>query len=234
MVGTVNKGLRFIIDEKVMVNGSTQYKVHNSKCATYYITACEKYVCVALMLCELNRIAIKLRNANTTKKKKLVKYPTNELKKMQLQINEAYRDCCFDDCSNHSCLHHIDTLASKNNTKNEELVKSWNKIYNNEGLVYEENRYLAAFATIMINILADKINILFLFCGSILEREIIYSQLTGIFGGNVRLHEISTDEIKYDYIITNYRLGHTPVPVTYFSGVFNEEDINFIKKRIFN
>ncbi|PFN63944.1 GH25 family lysozyme [Bacillus thuringiensis] len=46
VVGTVNKGLGFIIDEKVMVNGSTQYKVHNSKGATYYITASEKYVCV--------------------------------------------------------------------------------------------------------------------------------------------------------------------------------------------
>ena len=46
MVGTVNKRLGFTIDGKVMVNGSPQYKVHNSKGVTYYITASEEYVCV--------------------------------------------------------------------------------------------------------------------------------------------------------------------------------------------
>ncbi|PEP49504.1 N-acetylmuramoyl-L-alanine amidase, partial [Bacillus pseudomycoides] len=36
----------FAIDAKVTVNGSTQYKVHNSKGKTYYITANEAYVYV--------------------------------------------------------------------------------------------------------------------------------------------------------------------------------------------
>lgn len=46
VAGIVTKGLGFTIDEKVMVNGSPQYKVHNSKGETYYITASEEYVCV--------------------------------------------------------------------------------------------------------------------------------------------------------------------------------------------
>lgn len=34
------------IDEKIIVNGSPQYKVHNSKSKTYYVTANEAYVYV--------------------------------------------------------------------------------------------------------------------------------------------------------------------------------------------
>ncbi|WP_242145927.1 MULTISPECIES: N-acetylmuramoyl-L-alanine amidase, partial [unclassified Bacillus cereus group] len=39
VAGTVDAGLGFTIDAKVTVNGSPQYKVHNSKGKTYYITA---------------------------------------------------------------------------------------------------------------------------------------------------------------------------------------------------
>ncbi|WP_243526515.1 N-acetylmuramoyl-L-alanine amidase [Bacillus pseudomycoides] len=44
VVGTVDAGLSFTIDAKVTVNGSPQYKVHNSKGKTYYITANKAYV----------------------------------------------------------------------------------------------------------------------------------------------------------------------------------------------
>ncbi|PFR62336.1 N-acetylmuramoyl-L-alanine amidase, partial [Bacillus cereus] len=37
-------GYGFIIDEKIMENGSPQYKVHNSKGNAYYITASPTYV----------------------------------------------------------------------------------------------------------------------------------------------------------------------------------------------
>lgn len=46
VVGTVDEGLGFTIDAKVSVNGSPQYKVHNSKGTTYYVTANEAYVYV--------------------------------------------------------------------------------------------------------------------------------------------------------------------------------------------
>ncbi|EUJ24823.1 hypothetical protein PGRAN_02990 [Listeria grandensis FSL F6-0971] len=45
VVGTVNKGVGFpIVLAKVNVAGSPQYKVQNSKGATFYITASDKYV----------------------------------------------------------------------------------------------------------------------------------------------------------------------------------------------
>ncbi|MDM5195453.1 peptidoglycan recognition family protein [Bacillus hominis] len=44
VAGTLDAGLGFTIDAKVTVNGSTQYKVHNSKGNTYYITASDAYV----------------------------------------------------------------------------------------------------------------------------------------------------------------------------------------------
>ncbi|SEA13873.1 hypothetical protein SAMN04488146_1011326 [Bacillus nitratireducens] len=44
--GSVDAGLGFTIDAKVSVNGSLQYKVHNSKGKTYYVTVNEAYVYV--------------------------------------------------------------------------------------------------------------------------------------------------------------------------------------------
>ncbi|MED3480488.1 N-acetylmuramoyl-L-alanine amidase, partial [Bacillus thuringiensis] len=46
VAGSVVAGLGFTIDVKVSVNGSSQYKVHNSKGKTYYVTANEAYVYV--------------------------------------------------------------------------------------------------------------------------------------------------------------------------------------------
>ncbi|PEK04784.1 N-acetylmuramoyl-L-alanine amidase [Bacillus wiedmannii] len=46
VAGSVDAGLGFAIDAKVSVNGSPQYKVHNSKGKTYYVTASEAYVYV--------------------------------------------------------------------------------------------------------------------------------------------------------------------------------------------
>ncbi|MBJ8025033.1 N-acetylmuramoyl-L-alanine amidase [Bacillus cereus] len=46
VAGAVDTGLGFTIDAKVSVNGSPQYKVHNSKGKTYYVTTNEAYVYV--------------------------------------------------------------------------------------------------------------------------------------------------------------------------------------------
>ncbi|HDR7529957.1 N-acetylmuramoyl-L-alanine amidase [Bacillus cereus] len=46
VAGSVDAGLGFTIDAKINVNGFPQYKVHNSKGKTYYITASEAYVYV--------------------------------------------------------------------------------------------------------------------------------------------------------------------------------------------
>ncbi|MEI4618480.1 N-acetylmuramoyl-L-alanine amidase, partial [Bacillus cereus] len=46
VAGTVETGEGFTIDEKVSVDGSSQYKVHNSKGRIYYMTASEAFVYV--------------------------------------------------------------------------------------------------------------------------------------------------------------------------------------------
>ncbi|WP_438285182.1 N-acetylmuramoyl-L-alanine amidase [Bacillus toyonensis] len=46
VAGIVNTGEGFIIDVKVSVNGSPQYKVYNSKGKTYYVTANEYYISI--------------------------------------------------------------------------------------------------------------------------------------------------------------------------------------------
>ncbi|MEX5523475.1 N-acetylmuramoyl-L-alanine amidase, partial [Bacillus cereus] len=46
VAGTLDAGEVFMIDEKVIVDGFTKFKVHNSKGRIYYITSCEAYVYV--------------------------------------------------------------------------------------------------------------------------------------------------------------------------------------------
>ncbi|PEJ91084.1 N-acetylmuramoyl-L-alanine amidase [Bacillus toyonensis] len=46
VAGTVNAGEGFMIDAKIMVNGSSQYKVHSSKGKIYYITASPAFVSI--------------------------------------------------------------------------------------------------------------------------------------------------------------------------------------------
>ncbi|WP_420973733.1 N-acetylmuramoyl-L-alanine amidase [Bacillus thuringiensis] len=46
VAGTVDVGGRFTIDEKVSVDGSSQYRVHNSRGRTYYVTTNEGFVYV--------------------------------------------------------------------------------------------------------------------------------------------------------------------------------------------
>ncbi|MGW6193950.1 N-acetylmuramoyl-L-alanine amidase [Bacillus cereus] len=46
VVGSVDAGIGFTIDAKVSVNGSPQYKVHNSKGKIYYVTTNKAYVYV--------------------------------------------------------------------------------------------------------------------------------------------------------------------------------------------
>ncbi|MGH0792048.1 N-acetylmuramoyl-L-alanine amidase [Bacillus cereus] len=46
VAGTLDTGEGFTIDEKVSVNGFTQFKVHNSKGRTYYMTVSEVFVYV--------------------------------------------------------------------------------------------------------------------------------------------------------------------------------------------
>lgn len=46
VAGTVDASLGFTIDKKFIVNGSSQYKVHNSLKQTFYITANSAYVFV--------------------------------------------------------------------------------------------------------------------------------------------------------------------------------------------
>ncbi|MEW4153069.1 N-acetylmuramoyl-L-alanine amidase [Bacillus thuringiensis] len=46
VAGTVDVGEGFIVDEKIVVEGSPQFKVHNSKGKTYYVAASETFVYV--------------------------------------------------------------------------------------------------------------------------------------------------------------------------------------------
>lgn len=130
-------------------------------------------------------------------------------------------------------LNKIQSTLLKDYSKNELLISSWNKGFNNEKFTYNEIRYFATYATIVINSMVEKVDILFLFCGSEPEKRIVYSILNESLGNNVRLHENEANDIEYDYIITNYRLSNRKIPMIYLSERLTEYDINSIKNRIF-
>lgn len=98
----------------------------------------------------------------------------------------------------------------------------------------EEIEFFTTYATLLLNSFAHEINILFLFNGTEVEKRFIYSTLTNNIGGNVKIYNSINDEIKYDFIITNYQPPNTKTPIIYFSGKLTDSDINSIKSCIYH
>ncbi|MCU5668684.1 hypothetical protein OCB72_29030, partial [Bacillus cereus] len=121
----------------------------------------------------------------------------------------------------------------QNYRKNKFLISSWNKTYNNSMITQENIQFFTTYATLNLNELVSKTNVLFLFSGLIVEKRIIKTMLKNALGDKVEIHENSNNTIKYDCIITNYQLLNTEVPVIYFSGKLTENDITSIRKYIF-
>ncbi|PGV99675.1 helix-turn-helix domain containing protein [Bacillus cereus] len=127
----------------------------------------------------------------------------------------------------------VQSALLKNYLKNERLVLFWNKTYNKQRFLEEEIKYFATYATIFINSLNDKVDILFLFNGSVIERTIARSLLKESLGENVIIHEVPDDSIKYNLVITNYSTRFKDIPTMYFSGKITEYNIELFRKQIF-
>lgn len=57
MAGRVDEGLGFTIDAKVSVNGSPQYKGHNSKGTIYYVTANKAFLFIRYIVTNSFKLA---------------------------------------------------------------------------------------------------------------------------------------------------------------------------------
>ncbi|WP_433775410.1 helix-turn-helix domain-containing protein [Bacillus wiedmannii] len=126
------------------------------------------------------------------------------------------------------------SILLKHCKKNKALVSRWNTTYNDKKFTREERRLIATCATSILNSNIQNINILFLFNGLDVEKNIIYTKLKQSLGENVKIHKIVSYDIKYDFIISNYQLVDTKAPVFYISEMLTENEINSVKNRIFN
>ncbi|PEX06315.1 hypothetical protein COD78_28365 [Bacillus cereus] len=125
-------------------------------------------------------------------------------------------------------------ILLQNYKKNKSIVSLWNKTYNNRQFSQDEMHFFSTYATATLNLYINKLDVLLLFRGTEVEKLIIHSTLTSNLGDSVQVHGVSRDNIKYDFIITNYQPLKTEVSTIYFSGELTESDIHAIKKRIFN
>ncbi|MGF9853139.1 helix-turn-helix domain-containing protein [Bacillus paramobilis] len=128
----------------------------------------------------------------------------------------------------------LNSLLLRKCNENKSLVTNWNRAHNAEKFNSDEIRYIATYATTILNSFAKKINILFLFSGQTVEQKINYTKLTQNLGENVNVHRLINYEFEYDFIISNYKVSNTRAPVIYISGILHENEINAIKKSIFN
>ncbi|MDZ5609066.1 helix-turn-helix domain-containing protein [Bacillus pseudomycoides] len=127
------------------------------------------------------------------------------------------------------------TEVLRNYKENVTLVSNWNLAYNNGKFSRDEIEYIAHYATVILNSFSGNINILFLFSGTTLRQNLIYTKIAQNLGEKVKIHKMVNHETKYDFIITNYQqLSNTKTPVIYISEFVAENEINAIKKRIFN
>ncbi|MBE5108326.1 helix-turn-helix domain-containing protein [Bacillus thuringiensis] len=133
-----------------------------------------------------------------------------------------------------SPLDKLENELLQNQKKYKSLVSGWNKTYNEKRMYNDEIKFFTTYATLHLNSFADEINILFLFNGTEVEKQVIHSTLTYSIGKNVKIYDSISDGIKYDFIITNYQPPNPQTPIIYFSGKLTESDINSIKSCIYH
>lgn len=133
-----------------------------------------------------------------------------------------------------SSLDKLENELLQNQKKYKFLVSGWNKTYNEKRMYNDEIKFFTTYAALHLNSFADEINILFLFNGTEVEKQVIHSTLTYSIGKNVKIYDSISDGIKYDFIITNYQPPNPQTPIIYFSGKLTESDINSIKSCIYH
>lgn len=133
-----------------------------------------------------------------------------------------------------SPLDKIGNESLQNYKEDRTLVSFWNKTHNEKRMYKEEIEFFTTYVTLLLNSFSDEINILFLFNGIEVEKRFIYATLTNSIGRNVKIYNSINDEIKYDFIITNYQPPNTKTPIIYFSEKLTEGDINSIKSCIYH
>lgn len=105
------------------------------------------------------------------------------------------------------------------------LISNWNEEHNNHRFTKFEIRYITLNLCFqLLYFKRKKKNILFLYTGSTIEKNITYLNLKNLLGDSVNIFtEVNAGE-KYDCIITNYQISNTTIPTIFISEILNDKN----------
>ncbi|EJR28448.1 MULTISPECIES: helix-turn-helix domain-containing protein [Bacillus cereus group] len=115
--------------------------------------------------------------------------------------------------------------------KNYACIYSWNKKYRKLTNRFEL-QYVTALISMFLYTNPEKINILLLFSGTILEENLIFLKLKQNLKENIIIHRDFNPTIQYDLIVTNKQVLDVDIPIIYIFQNGSEKEIDFIKSKV--
>ena len=166
--------------------------------------------------------------------------PSEQKEKLKAEVIPYFYNVCISREFHFSISHIFDPIQSsdsvllRNYKENESFIFNWNDTYNDKQFTKDEIKYIASHATAILNTICNEINILLILSGTTVEKNLIYRKLKQSLGENVNIHTIPNYNMKFDFIISNCQLSDTMAPIIYISQMLTANEIDSIKKRIFD
>ncbi|MES5896821.1 helix-turn-helix domain-containing protein [Bacillus cereus group sp. RP43] len=115
------------------------------------------------------------------------------------------------------------------------IISKWNETVTFNKYNEHDIRHLAQNATLILDFIYPKKNVLFMYYGNEIYERLAYITLKDVFGVSMNIYRKSDNNIKYDLIITNYRNKSfsSEIPVYFIYRNFNQKDIEHITHVLF-
>ncbi|PGZ57408.1 hypothetical protein COE58_26120 [Bacillus cereus] len=114
-------------------------------------------------------------------------------------------------------------------------ISKWNNDVHYKKYSEYEIGQMSQKATNILSTIYSKKNVLFLFFGSTAYKRLAFTALEDNFGDSIEIHRNLDPKMRYDLIITNYKVPNpTETPVIFIHQQLNQRDIENINDLLFN
>ena len=116
--------------------------------------------------------------------------PSEQKEKLKAEVIPYFYKVCISNELNFSISHIFDPIYSsdsillRNYKENVSFISKWNDTYNDKQYTKDEIKYIASHATAILNSICNEINIVFIFSGTTVEKNLIYRKLKKSLGEN--------------------------------------------------
>ncbi|WP_206781327.1 hypothetical protein [Bacillus thuringiensis] len=107
----------------------------------------------------------------------------------------------------------------------------WHTKFNNKRFNSDEIKFISTYITIILNSYIKKK--VLLYRGTDAAKEVIYSKLKNNLGEYISIHKESRNNIKFDFIITNFQQEDMNSNTFFISDSLCDNRINILKESIF-